>query len=93
MLEAPRILQLLCKEVLNSHTYVRTYTQGMVSHLVSLHCINEIFDSVAVGQARHAHQPTWGGDGGGGGVETYSGGRTRWTGDTEGRGGRDGRLL
>lgn len=53
------------------------------SYLVSLHCTNEVFDSVAVvGQAWHAHQPPRGGERGGGWEETYSR-RARWTGERE----------
>lgn len=56
------------------------FISGELSYLVALHRVNDVFDSaVVVGQTRHAYQPPRSGQGGGGGEESYSGGRARWT--------------
>lgn len=47
------------------------HLKDTTSYLVTLHCIYELFDSVAVvGQTGHTHQASRRGNGGGGGEET-----------------------
>lgn len=59
---------------MGSTTSYQDTSRVVCSHLVPLHCVNELFDpAAAVGQTRHTHQPPWRGEGGGGGEESYGG--------------------